>query len=298
MKTAMYYEFQPEPGEIPKGRMLHLQLVLKKNGNLPYVPSTEFLGLVLNLGAKVQYSSGSDHATTLRKGHYNMVYAPEGTADLKLKKGKYDFFLVEFNAAYLKTIFKHFPVLDDFLAKINGQLPVFMCDSHPHITPSMFDCVHHVIACDFNGPLRDQYLSTKFSQLMLLSLDDCKNFISGPSDEEKMKILALTDFIRQNLRFQLDVDFLADKIRMNRRKFENGFKQLHGTTVYDYVLSEKMRKAADLLITTDMPIRDIAVAVGYKSPSNFSKVFKKKFGHSPGELRRKRNEMPENFRNS
>lgn len=289
MKTATYFEFQPEPGEIPKGSMLHLQLVLKKGGNTHYVPPSEFLGLVLNLGAKVQYTDESNHTTTLRKGHYNMVYAPEGVADLKLQKGKYDLFFVEFNAAYLKTIFRHFPVLDDFLAKINERLPVFMCESHPHITPSMFDCMHHIIGCDFRGALRDQYLSTKFSQLMLLSLDVCKNFASGPSDEERMKILMLKEFIQQNLRFQLDVDLLADKIRMNRRKFESGFKQVYGTTVYDFVLSEKMRKATDLLLTTEMPIRDVANSVGYKSPSNFSKVFKKKFGHSPGELRKNRN---------
>lgn len=290
MKTAMYYEFQPELGEIPKGRMLHLQLLVKRNDHVPYVPPSEFLGLVLNLGAKVQYTNGTNHATVLRKGHYNMVYAPEGSADLKLKKGKYDFFFVEFNAAYLKTIFKHFPVLDEFLAKVNGKLPVIMCETHPHITPSMFDCIHHIIGCDFQGTLRDQYLGTKFAQLMLLSLDVCKNVAAGPNDEERLRILMLKEFIQQNLRFQLDVNFLADKIRMNRRKFENSFKQVHGTTVYDFVLAEKMRKASELLVTTDLPIRDIAAAVGYKSPSNFSKVFKKKFGHSPGELRRRRGE--------
>jgi AraC-like DNA-binding protein len=47
-----------------------------------------------------------------------------------------------------------------------------------------------------------------------------------------------------------------------------------------------MRKAAQLLLNSDLTISEIALEVGYLSLSHFSSVFRQRFGVSPREFRR------------
>jgi len=46
-----------------------------------------------------------------------------------------------------------------------------------------------------------------------------------------------------------------------------------------------MNKAANLLLTTDFKIKDIAYHVGFYDPYHFSKIFKKNHGQSPKKYR-------------
>jgi len=58
-------------------------------------------------------------------------------------------------------------------------------------------------------------------------------------------------------------------------------------TSYSELLDQvRYRMARRLLTETDLPLRDIAVEVGYTDPGNFSRAFRRITGLSPGELRR------------
>ena len=46
-----------------------------------------------------------------------------------------------------------------------------------------------------------------------------------------------------------------------------------------------MMKAAEMLTSTDMPMKQIAFEVGYNHTSNFSIAFKRRFGMTPGQVR-------------
>mgnify|MGYP004547585261 CR=1 FL=1 len=50
-----------------------------------------------------------------------------------------------------------------------------------------------------------------------------------------------------------------------------------------------MKKAAELLIATRLPVAKVAEQVGYVNQSKFAAVFKKQFGLSPLEYRRSKN---------
>lgn len=64
-------------------------------------------------------------------------------------------------------------------------------------------------------------------------------------------------------------------------------KKYSGMCLYDYGLTFAMKKAAYLLANTDKPISAIEVQLGFTNRTHFYKIFKKKFGFTPGEYRSK-----------
>lgn len=68
--------------------------------------------------------------------------------------------------------------------------------------------------------------------------------------------------------------------RWIRAKTGFSFKQL--------LMEQKFRVASELLLTTDMPVNDIIISVGYENTSYFHKEFRKRFGVTPRTYRNQR----------
>ncbi len=73
---------------------------------------------------------------------------------------------------------------------------------------------------------------------------------------------------------------------MSRTQLHRKLKALTGQATASFIRSIRLRKAKALLETTDLPIGDIAVQVGYKDFSHFSRSFGKEFGVLPSEVRK------------
>ena len=63
------------------------------------------------------------------------------------------------------------------------------------------------------------------------------------------------------------------------------YKRNTGETLGQYVTREKMKKAAELLISTNKSIGDIGLCLGFSNFAHFSKMFKKIMGCTPKEYR-------------
>lgn len=70
-------------------------------------------------------------------------------------------------------------------------------------------------------------------------------------------------------------------------QFARSFKDTTGKTPTKYMIDSKISKAKDLLLTTSLPMNQIASLCGYNDPLYFSRIFKKRVGTSPREYRKK-----------
>ena len=78
---------------------------------------------------------------------------------------------------------------------------------------------------------------------------------------------------------------LAEVAGMSRTAFAERFSATFGRSPIDFVQAVRLRHAAHLLRTTDVPIKAIAGAVGYRSRSQFSRAFRSSYELDPTTFR-------------
>lgn len=90
-----------------------------------------------------------------------------------------------------------------------------------------------------------------------------------------------------HLNEHLSVSEIAEELDVSPYQLQKSFKEIEGTTVYDFILNGKMNHAKTYLQETDTSILDVAHKLGYENPSKFSATFKRVTGYTPTEYRQK-----------
>lgn len=103
------------------------------------------------------------------------------------------------------------------------------------------------------------------------------------SYEERLN--RVLSYIYENLDENLNLDLLADVACMSRYHWHRVFCAMTGETLSGVIRRLRLNQAANALVETDTPIRDIAAQVGYQNLSSFSRIFKRVHGLSPNEYR-------------
>lgn len=113
---------------------------------------------------------------------------------------------------------------------------------------------------------------------------------SGESRKDQSAELMVNyarNYIRENYRKPVIVEELAQQAGISTNYFRTIFKERTGITIYDYTTQIRLEKAKELLKDERQKVKDIGVMVGYESSAHFGSVFRKKFGMTPNEYRRK-----------
>jgi PAS domain S-box-containing protein len=80
---------------------------------------------------------------------------------------------------------------------------------------------------------------------------------------------------------------LASKIGLSVSQFNRQFKKKFHTTPRNYLSAVRMNAACHLLVSTDLPISEIALQTGFYDQSHFSNQFLRHRGMAPSQYRRK-----------
>ena len=94
-------------------------------------------------------------------------------------------------------------------------------------------------------------------------------------------------FIDKNLTSQLALEDIAKHVSLSPIYFHNSFKAATGKTPHEYLNEKRIKKAANLLVTTDLSLAQIAYECGFSSQSYFSYSFKKHMKLTPREYMHK-----------
>jgi AraC-like DNA-binding protein len=144
--------------------------------------------------------------------------------------------------------------------------------------------------CPYDEGLRKQYFENKVNDYLFEIL--IKTFSEKPasvkiSAEENEAVFNARDLIKADLTKHLSIKEISRIVRLNEFKLKNGFKEKFRAGIFEYLLQERMATARQLIIETNKPMKEIASLTGFNQITNFITAFKKYFGHTPGELRRK-----------
>lgn len=100
------------------------------------------------------------------------------------------------------------------------------------------------------------------------------------------RLPGVLEWAREHLATALSLDQLADVAKMSRRTFTRRFREATGTTVHKWLVTERIGRAQQLLETTDMPIEQLATAVGFGTTLSLRQHFARQLQTSPMAYRR------------
>lgn len=132
----------------------------------------------------------------------------------------------------------------------------------------------------------------KMLKLQILQYNDDMDSPENKSMLRKLEISLVVEasgIINNEILDFKTVPELALLVGINSNKLQNGFKELYGTTVNNYVHNRRLDLARCLLKNSEFTISEIVFMIGLASKSYFSKIFKEKYGLSPSLIRRNGN---------
>jgi AraC-like DNA-binding protein len=96
------------------------------------------------------------------------------------------------------------------------------------------------------------------------------------------------EVMSRNFAGDLDADALARDLGLSTSHFRHLFREATRQPFHKYLVSMRLEKARELLLQTEIPVTDVAEAVGFVNPAHFSRAFNKRFGIAPSALRQVR----------
>ena len=110
----------------------------------------------------------------------------------------------------------------------------------------------------------------------------------GAAEQDKFISSAMQALHYLNLHYQqnISVDFLAKLCNMSRSGFFTAFKKLTGYTPIEYQQEKRLALAVKLLRSTRKSLDEVASECGYYDSNYLNKLFTRKFGTSPGKMRK------------
>jgi len=93
--------------------------------------------------------------------------------------------------------------------------------------------------------------------------------------------------VLQNIEYNLaaPMEELANMVHLSSSRLSHLFKAQMGLSLNSFLANARLEKAAELLRSTEMQIKEITYTVGYNHASSFDRAFKKKFRSSPNSYR-------------
>lgn len=129
------------------------------------------------------------------------------------------------------------------------------------------------------------------TQLWVLLFKNRSSMVTGNTSDATMRMqaryISMTEFIAKHFHEKLMLEQIARAANISRSEALRCFRTLAGQTPVEYLLNHRLRQAQRLLVSTEKTITEIAQSSGFESVAYFDRVFRRAFGCTPRQMRRK-----------
>ena len=93
------------------------------------------------------------------------------------------------------------------------------------------------------------------------------------------------EIVEQEYSTDVSLDDIARRVASSRRQLQRAYAEIGGTTFRDHLTAVRMRRAAEMLGSRGLTVREVAHRVGYRQPAQFAKAFRRHHEVSPSAYR-------------
>lgn len=190
--------------------------------------------------------------------------------------------------AWLVNGIEHQPFLEaivHFKDPISFAKEIPICNKIRSIIISLFNN-------NFSDTLGNIFINAQTQMLLLYSLEcmpgnrseewvGCK-FLNN--EQDRAKIIKAREVLLQHIGDPITIKELSRKVAINECYLKKGFKEIFGTTIFDFYQNQRMEHARYLLYEKGLNVSEVSAILGYSYISHFSTAFKKHTGLKPCEL--------------
>ncbi len=183
------------------------------------------------------------------------------------------------------------PSLQQLLNDVNADATFYHEGDYSLYLADLFSEIEQF---DAEGLVRELFLEGKSYQMLTHQIIQYEDDLNGGAGTQVLrrseldKIILAMRTIQQELPNLDTVKELAARVGLNENKLQEGFRNLTGSTVNQYIQNARMDAAKELLISSDLSISEIVYSIGLSNRGYFSKVFKEKYQVSPSIFRNRR----------
>lgn len=181
----------------------------------------------------------------------------------------------------------------DFIKEVLPEIDNYQFDSFydKESHPYLFDIMRKVIKMDKTD---SQY---KYIRLQSLAYDLCYELASHycvkiddnklhQVSKNKCRLVDILSYLDKHINDPFDAQVIADEFHLSYGHLAKLFKNELGMTMKEYVNSVRVRNASFDLLTSDVPVLDIAMQHGFPSSKAFYKEFEKVYHMTPKQYRK------------
>ena len=198
----------------------------------------------------------------------------------------------------------HFHFTSTFLnqfvqnVKLSNRKDEVLAFRHPQSFTKLFPLCNRkrsvleaLLTHNYKGAMENVFVNAKVHELLLYSIEclvdekeetfSCR-FLADESGRDR--IYQAREILLQRIGEPITIKELSRKVATNECYLKKGFKEVFGTTIFDFYQQQRMEHAKYLLYEKGLSVTDVSALLGYSSISHFSAAFKKHTGLKPCEL--------------
>ena len=231
---------------------------------------------------------GSIGKLHLRQDQFACFFTEPTLCSARFEKDKeYRALDLFYSPGLLEELIQFFPEIGDVLESSSATL---LSGRTFWALPCMKEITNQILNCPFDEATRQFYFDLKVREFLFQLLQnayrkDHKEYYFTPW--ETARIHQARSILETHISGKPPtIRVLSRRVALNEFKLKTGFRQFFGAGIFEWLMEQKMQHAKELLLTTNKPIKDICAMVGYPRTTNFITAFRRRFGMTPGSLRR------------
>jgi signal transduction histidine kinase/ligand-binding sensor domain-containing protein/DNA-binding response OmpR family regulator len=223
-------------------------------------------------------------------GHFNVIAAKNGSEGLEIaEKEQPDLIVCDVMMPGIDGFEVTRRLKEDFLS---SHIPIILLTAHSS-EEYQLEGIRSGADSYIVKPFSVKYLIARIVKLIEQREKLHRKFATEPgapnhlityTNRDKEFLDKIDKLIEKNIEnIDFSVDEFARNMGMGRTNFFKKVKGITGHSPNEYLRVVRMKKAAELLTTTDMNVSEVSYKVGINDPFYFSKCFKAQFGKSPSQ---------------